>query len=50
MAQSTRWHVPGLAPTRPLGIIPNGSGNGLARELQIPMGAEDAIEVLPAIR
>lgn len=29
-----------------LGIIPNGSGNGLARELQIPMGAEDAIEVL----
>lgn len=29
-----------------MGILPNGSGNGLARELHIPMELEPAIEVL----
>lgn len=29
-----------------MGILPNGSGNGLARELHIPMDLEPAIEVL----
>lgn len=29
-----------------LGIVPKGSGNGLARELQIPMDAQRALEVI----
>ena len=35
-----------LGTKMPLGIIPNGSGNGLARELRIPMAPDKAVEVL----
>lgn len=35
-----------LGTDMPLGIIPNGSGNGLARELRIPMTLEKAVDVL----
>ena len=35
-----------LGTKMPLGIIPNGSGNGLARELRIPMAIDKAVEVL----
>ena len=30
----------------PLGILPAGSANGMAKELQIPAGAEDALKVI----
>ena len=35
-----------LGSEMPLGIIPTGSGNGLARELCIPMAVDKAVEVL----
>jgi len=34
----------------PLGIIPNGSGNGLARHLQIPLKTKDALHLLACER
>ena len=35
-----------LGSKMPLGIVPNGSGNGLARELRIPMAVDKAVNVL----
>ncbi len=41
--------VNGIFPTdKPMGIIPLGSGNGLARDLKIPMNEKEAIRVLNA--